>query len=222
MDRPSAELLVAYPATPFDGAPSENGGDGDWRCVCFVCGRTADRGEALICVARRLERLPVREGKTEVIEAVATLQACWQCTQLSAHREFGWVHKPRLTDLELGGFYTYARLLAGAVARTRSDTRVRRVSDLGSVADASHAPVAQDATSLLGGRYNASPIIVTAGDCCRYCLNVVDVDKPYLVIEASVDRPGRCGVTQSSVLQLGRYCNECRKRLFPVICPDFD
>jgi len=212
----SSEIVIPYPTDPFRGMPSHNDGDGG--CICFICGKSMDRGETSICVSRRWETSGGREGtkKVKVIDAMASLQVCRPCTLLSAHHELRWVHKPKLVDLEIRGFYTYARLLADAIARMKSDTRVREASARGFLAGVSDFSIALDITGLLGGTYNANTISMINDDHCYNCHDIINFNKPYLVIEISMDTPTSNGITQSNIVPLGRYCNECSRQLFPL------
>jgi len=214
VERRSAEITITYPAIPFVGTLSHHDGDGGY--VCFICGKSMDRGESFICVSRRWETSGDREGTKKVIEAMASLQVCRPCTFLSAHHELRWVHKPKLVDLEICGFYTYARLLADAIARMKSDTRVREASARGFLAGVSDFSIALDITGLLGGTYNANPISMINDDHCYNCHDIINFNKPYLMIEIRVDTPTSNGIRQSNVMPLGRYCNECSRNLLPL------
>jgi len=211
-----AEITIMYPSAPFVGIPSHNGGDGDGGYVCFICDKSMDKGESFICVSRRWETSEDREGTKNVIDAMASLQVCRQCTLLSAHHELRWVHKPKLVDLEVCGFYMYTRLLADAIARIRSDTRAREASVRGFLAGASDFSIALDTTGLLGGTYNPNAISIITNDQCYNCRNIININKPHLVIEITVDTPTSSGITQSNVMLLGKYCNECSGQLLPL------
>jgi len=216
-----AEITMAYPAIRFEDTPSQNDGDSDGGFVCFMCGRSMDRGEPFICVSRRLEAFEDREGTRRVIDAMASLQVCRRCTFLSAHHELRWAHKPKLTELEIWGFHIYARLLADAVARAKSDTRVEEVLARAFVADVSYFSITLDAVALLGGAYKANRISTITARQCRNCHDTVDFNKPHLVIEITTDRPTSNGITQSNVMPLGRYCNKCSRKLFAVFDTGF-
>ena len=214
--RRRAEITITYPAIPFADIPNHNDGNGDGGFACFICGKPMDRGEAFICVSRRWETSKDREGSTKVIDATASLQVCRQCTFLAAHHELRWAHKPRLVDLEIRGFYTYARLLADAIARMESDTCVREASAQGFLVSVSDSPIALDITGLLGGTYNVNPLSIIPDDHCHNCQDVIGFNKPYLVIEITVDTPTSNGIRQSNVMPLGRYCNGCSRKLLPL------
>jgi len=216
IERRHVEITITYPTTPFGGIASHNDGDGHGGFACFICDRSMDRGESFICISRRLEILQDREGSRKVIDAMASLQVCRECTLLSAHHRLNWAHKPKLVELEICGFYTYARLLSDAIVRMKFDTHVAKVTAQSFLADASYFSITPDRTGLLGGQYNANPISIMADEQCYECHDIISFNKPYMMIEVGIDTPRSTGITQSNVLPLGRYCNKCSWKLLPL------
>jgi hypothetical protein len=98
----------------------------------------------------------------------------------------------------------------------KSDTRVREASVRGFLAGASDFSIALDITGLLGGTYKAKAIGVITDDHCHNCHDTINFNKPYLMIEITVDTTTSNGTTQSNVVPLGKYCNECSVQLLPL------
>ena len=209
----TGKIAITYPRFPFHGI---FGGDGDGGYLCFICGREMDRGEEFTCVSRLLEMCQGGEVKPSVIEAVASLQVCLPCTLLSAHHRLRWVHKPKLTGLEISGFDTYARLLAETISRRTSDTRVKEklAGRLGN--ELVCLVVELDGTSLLGGVHGDGPISIATEAECLGCHNTVELRRPHVALEISVDIPKQREMKKSSVWRLGLYCLECSKELLPL------
>ena len=209
----TSEITITYPRLPFDGI---FGGDGGGGCVCFLCGRTMERGEAFTCVSRLQETCEGSEVKAGLIEAVASLQVCLPCTLLSAYHRLKWAYNPKLTGFEICGFYTYARLLAETIGRRTSDTRVQGELVGHLVGDTPCLLVKLDRAALLGGTYCGGPISIVTDAQCQRCHGTIEFGKPHMMFEISVDTPGRDGMTISNVWRLGGYCHRCSNQLLPL------
>jgi hypothetical protein len=209
----TSEITITYPRFPFEGIFS---GDGDGGYVCFICGRTMERGEAFTCVARLLEICEDSEVKLGVIEAVASLQVCLPCSLLSAHHRLKWAHNSKLTGLEICGFYAYARLLTETISRKTSDTRVQKEFLQHLLGDSPYLPVELDRAALLGGAHGGSPISIVTEAQCQRCHDTIEFGKLHVMFGISIDTPGRDGMTRSNVWRLGGYCFECSKQVLPL------
>jgi len=210
----SEETTITYPRSPFVGIP--NDGDGDGGFVCFICDRAVDRGEPLTCISRRLEICQDSQNNPSVIDAVASLQVCIPCTLLSVHHELRWVTTPKLLNIEMRGFYAYARLLAETIGQVKSDTRVKKEIVENLPWDSSHLPIDLDRVALLGGIYHSIPVSIIADDRCLRCCDPINFSKPHTAFEISIDVSRREGIEQSNIWRLGKYCNACSKQLLPL------
>lgn len=209
------EIMAVYPEPPFMEIPS-GGGDGDGGFVCFICDRAMDRGEPSTCLSRLLETREGGDAKPSVVEAVASLQVCLACTLLSSHHRLEWAHKPKLIEIEIGGFYTYARWLANAVAQAKSDTRVQEELAGELLGGAQCLAIELDRATFLGGIYHGNALGIITDGQCQKCHQIIGLSKRRVMFEISVDTPRRDGMTRSNVWRLGAYCHECSKQLLPL------
>ena len=209
----TGEIAITYPQFPFDGI---FGGDGEGGYLCFICGKAMDRGDVFTCVSRLLEICEGSEVKPSVIEAVASLQVCLPCTLLSAHHRLRWVHKPKLTGLEISGFDTYARLLAETISRRTSDTRVKEKLVGRLVKEPLCLLVELDRTTLLGGVHGDGPTSIATEAQCLGCHDTVELCQPHVALEISIDIPKQREMKKSSVWRLGLCCPECSNELLPL------
>jgi len=208
-----SEITITYPGFPFDGIFS-GGGDGGY--VCFICGRAMDRGEAFTCVSRLLETCEGSEGKPSVIEAVASLQVCLPCTLLSAHHGLKWAHNPKLTGVEIYGFYTYARLLTETINRRTSDTQVQSEFLQYLLEGSPYLPVELDRAALLGGTYCSGPVGIGTDRRCHRCYDSISFRKPHITFEISIHIPRSQVMEPSNTWRFCRYCAECSNELLPL------
>lgn len=209
-------LKILCPQPPLIEIPVEEG-DGDGGCVCFICDRTMGRGEPFIYLDRQLEVREAGEGEPKVVYAGASLQACLPCTLLSgSNHRLEWASKPKLTEAEIWGFYTYARLLVEAISRNRWDTRVQREL-LGRLArKASYYYLELDRVALLGGTWeDISPNVLGEGHCLR-CHRSIDFSKPHVALEIAINIPWRDGLESYKPWRLGEYCCKCSCQLLPL------
>jgi len=153
----------------------------------------------------------------QVIDAVASLQACIDCTLKASSHKLTWQSMPKLADMEICGFYTYAGFLAQATARKLSDRRL----DHGL---AEQLPTLDKPLGVL----QACKISDTGGDCrkttmrlaragqCHHCCESIDFTLPRVLIELEVNTPMRSGMQLGNVFRVGEYCNPCSRELFPI------
>lgn len=211
----TSEITVSYPKFPFD-AIFNDGGNGDSGFACFICGRATDRGEPFTCVSRLLEIYRDSQDKPSVIDATASLQACLPCTLLSARRRLRWANKPKLTDIEVGAFYVYARLLAARMSNTKSDTIVPREIAEKLLRDVPCFFVDLDGADLLEDKHRCSPVGIITDDQCQRCYGAIDSSRPHIEFQISIDTPRLDGISQSNIWRLAKYCDECSNELLPL------
>jgi hypothetical protein len=209
----TSEITVSYPQFPFDGI-FRGGGDGGF--VCFICGRTMDRGEPLTCVSRLLQIYQDNQDKPSVIDAVASSQVCLPCTLLFAQHRLKWAHSPKLTGLERCSFYIYARLLAAIMGQLKSDNRVPKEVAESLLWDVPYFFIEQNRIEFLGGIYHGKPVSIISDEQCHRCYNAIDSGKPHISFQISIDAPKLDGINQSNIWRLAKYCNECSNELLPL------
>ena len=213
-----AGATIRYPATPFEGIPADSDGDGDGGYVCFICNKTMGRGQSFISVCRLVERFKKGSGEAEVIDEMSSVQACKRCTLLSAHHRLNWACRPRkLLEQEVCGFYVYSRLLANAVARMKSDTRVDEKLARAFLAGTSLLHVCPDTTGVSGGEYSTNPVGIGADDRCCECGRTVDRSEAHVALWIATDTPILDHITQSNRMCLGRFCSACSSSLLPLL-----
>ena len=214
--RPGA--TIAHPAMPFERMPADSDGDGDGGYVCFICDKTMGRGESFISVCRLVERFKKGLGETEVIDTMSSVQACKRCTLLSVHHRLNWACRPRkLLEQEISGFYIYSRLLANAVARMKSDTRVDEKLARAFLACTSDLHVCLDTTGRSGGTHKANLVSIDANGRCCECGGTVDRSKAHVALWIATDTPGLDRITHSNRMPLGRFCSGCSSNLLPLL-----
>ena len=211
----TSEITITYPRFSSDGIFGGDG-DGDGGFACFICGRAMDRGEKFTCVSRLLEIYQDSQGKPSVIDATASLQVCLPCTLLSARHSLRWTTRPRLTEIEVRGFYAYARLLAGTISRAKSDTPMPKELMGNLLWDASYSPIELDRVALLGGIHHGNPVGIITDDQCQRCYSAINSSKPHILFQVSIDTPGFYGISQANIWRLAKYCDDCSNRLLPL------
>jgi hypothetical protein len=209
----TSEITVSYPQFPFDGIFR---GDGVGGFVCFICGRTMDRGEPLTCVSRLLQIHEDNQDRPSVVDAVASSQVCLPCTLLSAHHRPKWTHIPKLTGLEWCSFCIYARLLAAAMGQLKSDIRVPKEVIESLLCDVPYFFIEQNRIDLLGGVYRDKPVSIISNEQCPRCYTAIDSSKPHISFQVSIDTPRLDGISQSNIWRLAKYCDECSNGLLPL------
>jgi len=208
---------IAYPATPFEGIPADFDGDGDGGYVCFICDKTMARGESFISICRVLERSEEGSGKCEMIEEMASVQACIRCSIRSAHHRLSWAYRPRkLFEQEISGFYIYSRLLANVVVRMKSDTRVDEDLARAFLAGSLDLHVYLDTTGLSGGGYNANLVSIGADDRCCECGDAVDRSEAHVALWVATDTPRIDRITHSNRMFLCKFCRSCSSGILPL------
>ena len=210
------EMTTIYPLPPLMDIPSGGDGDGDGGFACFICGRAMDRGEKFTCVSRLLEIYQDSQGKPSVIDATASLQVCLPCTLLSARHSLRWATKPKLTEIEAGAFYVYARLLAATISNTKSDTIVPKEIAENLLRDVPYFFIGLDRAELFGGIYHYNQFGIITDDQCQRCYSAINSSKPHILFQVSIDTPGFYGISQANIWRLAKYCDDCSNRLLPL------
>lgn len=80
---------------------------------CFSCNRAVDWGEHYICISR-LRRIKSKRGDDEIVNAMASLQVCGYCTAKALLGNITFNKEVPLLELEIAGFYWFARRLDGS------------------------------------------------------------------------------------------------------------
>ena len=201
-------ILAVDMVPPVEVPPDDGGGHGGY--VCFACGRSTGHGEPFVCVSRLWKVSGGNESSRTMIDAVASLQVCIPCTILASDHRLDWNGRPRLLDSEIHGYYTFARLLADAVARRLSDTKVdAQLARQTSLVQELSAILSMDAVAVLGGMHQKGPVwLIEAGQCCE-CYEMIDSTLPNMEIEIAVNVPTPSAIELVSEFTVARYCNTC-------------
>lgn len=213
--RARTDHLVDHPGFP----PEEPSGDGDGPggYVCFACGRSTKRGEPFVCVSRLWLTSPNPDAPSQVIDAIASLQACVECTLRAASHRLTWKCLPRLANAEMSGLYTYAGLLTQAMARRLSDRRLDRhlAERLLGISEPLGISLATGLPDT-GGTHQDTTIRCVRRSQCHQCRRSIHFAFPRMVINVELNLPMRSGMQLSNVLRVGEYCNPCSRSLFPI------
>lgn len=218
----ASNILFTYSSPPSIDIPDDNDSRGDGGHACFICGRSMKKGESFVCVSRYWKTGKLDDSNVNVLDCVASIQACKSCTILSASSKQKWVDKPKLVDIEINGFYMYAKLIVEEIIHKLADTCINISSIINELEDVTVLLLNLDREILAGGIYRPSAVVLLSDDQCCSCHRKIDFNKPHLSIEIEVDTPGVDIINPSCIMPLGNYCSACARKLFHLYDNEFD
>lgn len=213
--RARIDNLVDLPVPPSEG--DQEHGDGYGGYVCFSCDRSVKHGEPFVCVSRLWLKSDTSDAPWQMIDAIASLQTCIECTLRASKQRLTWKFLPNLADMEICGFYVYAGFLGQATSRKLSDQRVDH--GLAERLLACEGPpdlLESSELSHTGGEHRRQAIHFLGVGQCHHCCESINFTLPRMLIEIEVTTPMRSSMKISDVFRVGECCNSCSKVLFPI------